>query len=297
MSSPRDKKDPPKRPPLDDSGFDRPARSLSDGIPPPSGHALGPKPKPKPKHLARPLGKKRVAAAAQPDAEKEAREQAKQAAKLREQMLGRTNFAGENLHAKQQALIAATPLALPEEEEPSLPTVSYDGAKPDPLLASRDLWKAVTAPVQSREGKRTGLIYRQAINQFGVGNNPRYEPEDNGASRAHIFVWDLSRAMGAEIPHFLGSRELSFVQTVDWIRYEGGDRCWLKCELARAIQAADSGMPVLAIPKDIKLRGLAVLRPEERTPDGKPLFAALSGNNVSLNDALGVVAAEFYFHA
>src|SRR5262249_54987938 len=136
--------------------------------------------------------------------------------------------------------------------------------------------------------------------QFAPGNNPRYEPDADGKSRAHIFIWDFSRAMNAEVPHFVGMKELSLVQTCDWIRYEGGERGWLKCDLARAFEASSGGMPVRALPKELKLKMVGVVRPGERAADGKPLVAAAGlprGHRLTLKEALGVLAVEYYFHA
>src|SRR5439155_20490606 len=93
---------------------------------------------------------------------------------------------------------------------------TFDGITPANELTNRDLFKAVQAPVQSREGRRGKDLYQQVINQFAVGNNARYQPDGPDRGRAHIFIWDLSRAMNCEVPHFFGANEMSLGQTIDW---------------------------------------------------------------------------------
>jgi hypothetical protein len=187
-----------------------------------------------------------------------------------------------------------------DDDEPTAIGVSYDGLTPAKELTSRDLWKAVQAPIQSREGRRSPDTYQMVINQFAVGHNPRYEPDAPDKPRGHIFVWDISRAMNCEIPHFVGAKELSLGQTVDWLRHEGPMRGWTRASLADAHSQAQEGLLVIAIPKDIKLKQLAVMLPdEETTPDGKPYVAAAGkarGNKLKLGEALGVSAAECFVH-
>ncbi len=228
----------------------------------------------------------------------EERKIAEKAAVFRGEM-EKTGFAGQSRELQTKTLLG-TVERVREEEEVDTSGIDFNGEDPAPEVTSRDIWKALTPPLQSREGRRDGDLYRRAIDQFGVGKNPRYAPDEDGKSRAHIFIWDLSRAMHAEVPHFVGIKELSLAQTCDWIRYEGGGRGWLKCDLNRAFEAVAAGMPVLALPKELKLKAVGVVRPDDRTPDGKPVLAAagaVRGPRLTLKEALGVFAVEYYFHA
>lgn len=189
----------------------------------------------------------------------------------------------------------------PEEEGPPPEVPVFDGNTPAPELTDRDLWKAIAPPVQSREDKRSAELYEQAIFQFAVGNNPRYEPDEGGKSRGHIFVWDVTRAMNAEIPHMLGARELSLNQTIDWLRFEGSHRGWVKMAVDRALEAANEGRPVIVIARDIKAKPqlIGVVRPGGRRPDNHPRIAAAgksTGNDLTPPEALGVHAVEYYSH-
>jgi hypothetical protein len=54
---------------------------------------------------------------------------------------------------------------------------------------------------------RNPTSYRRALEQFHLETNPRYTPRDvTGTGRidtfCNIFLWDGSRALGCEIPHF-----------------------------------------------------------------------------------------------
>ncbi|MBI3185053.1 MAG: hypothetical protein HYZ28_23175 [Myxococcales bacterium] len=187
----------------------------------------------------------------------------------------------------------------PDGEEPTSLGAAYNGQTPAEEVTSTELWRATNAPVQSREGRRSPELYRLVIDQFAVGHNPRYQPDGPEKPRAHIFVWDVTRAMNAEVPHFVGAKELTLAQTCDWLRHEGPMRGWHRTDLAGAVEASQKGMPVLALPKEVKQKLLCVVRPDEPGPDGKPNVAAAAkqrGNRLTLLEALGVFAFEFFYH-
>ena len=155
--------------------------------------------------------------------------------------------------------------------------------------------------MSSREGARSAALYAQAINQFAVGHNPRYTPDAPDKPRAHIFVWDVSRAMGTEIPHMVGARELSLGQTLDWLRYEGNQRGWIKVLPGTAVEAVNEGKPVVVTPKQgaSKLALLAIMRPGPVAPGAHPRVAAAAkgrGNDISAPEALGVFSFEYFMH-
>jgi hypothetical protein len=187
-----------------------------------------------------------------------------------------------------------------DDDEPTALGPLFDGVTPARELTGRDLFKTVQAPIQSREGRRGKEIYRQVINQFAVGNNPRYPPDGPDKPRAHIFIWDVSRAMNCEVPHFISVKELSLGQTVDWLRHEGPTRGWMRANPEDALNAALQGLMVVAMPKEIRLKQLAIVIPEPPDKDGRPRLAGAAvkiGNNLSLYEALGVYAADFFIHA
>lgn len=187
-----------------------------------------------------------------------------------------------------------------EDEEISVVTVKFDGETAPKELQGRDVWKAVQAPVQSREGKRSRELLEQVIRQFAVATNPRYGEDAPGKPRAHIFVWDVSRAMGCEIPHFVGAKELTLAQTCDWLRHEGPMRGWHRVGEYEVLDAVDRGHLVVAVPKDIKLKMMAVVAPQEPPADSKPRLTGAClkrGGGLTNMDAFGVRPLEFFTHA
>ncbi len=71
---------------------------------------------------------------------------------------------------------------------------SPDISKMDPRLP-------VDAPLRSDPKARNRVAYDSVINQFAVDVSPRYRPDAN-YTYCNIFVWDVTRAMGAEIPRW-----------------------------------------------------------------------------------------------
>ncbi|MHB8878444.1 MAG: hypothetical protein ACYC8T_32510 [Myxococcaceae bacterium] len=212
-----------------------------------------------------------------------------------------STFRADNERTQLEAMLgkARAPVAQDDDDEPTSIGLNFDGRTPAKGLVSRDLWKAINAPVQSREGRRAENVYRLVIDQFAVGHNDRYIEDGPGKPRAHIFVWDVSRAMNAEVPHFVGAKELNLAQTCDWLRHEGPMRGWQRTDPSGALDAANGGYPVLVLPKEIRVKLIAVVRPGEAGSDGKPRLAAAAksrGNDLSTSEALGVFAVEYFAH-
>ncbi|MCC6335112.1 MAG: hypothetical protein IT380_14125 [Myxococcales bacterium] len=210
-------------------------------------------------------------------------------------------FMDTNKVRQQRALLGTNPGAREnDEEEVSVVTRKFDGEQAPEELQRRDVWKAVQAPVQSREGKRSLALLDQVIRQFAVGSNPRYAEDAPGRPRAHIFVWDVSRAMGCEIPHFVGAKELTLAQTCDWLRHEGPMRGWKRVGEFEVLEVVEQGQLVVAVPKDIKVKLIAVVAPQEAAADGKPRLTGAClkrGGGLTNLDAFGVRPLDFFTHA
>jgi hypothetical protein len=176
-----------------------------------------------------------------------------------------------------------------DEEEPSSSSHQFfDGETPASKVTTRSTWRALTAPVKSKPKKRNPRILWTVIDQFAVAKNKRYDAPDG--SRAHVFAWDVSLAMECPIPHHRQGRELSLAQTVDWFRYEAATVGWLKVDAEGAVAAADAGQLVYVIPKNPKLKQLAIVRPGGAGDDGLPRVASAGlprGNDLGVTEALG----------
>ncbi|MBL8934088.1 MAG: hypothetical protein JNM69_06035 [Archangium sp.] len=184
-----------------------------------------------------------------------------------------------------------------QEEEWIDPDYNPDGSAPLPECLGRETWRALKAPFTSKEGKRTKEAYEQAFKQFAIGFNDRYDEDAPGKPRGHIYVWDVSRAMNCEIPHFAGARELSLAQTVDWLKHEGPMRGWLKVPELDAPGLANKGLMVVVIPREVKLRQMAIVTPQD--PKGGLLLTGAGlvvGADVPLREMLGTAVVDCYYH-
>jgi hypothetical protein len=77
----------------------------------------------------------------------------------------------------------------------------------NPTMNNVDAMKPCYPDFTNGTDNRNPVSYKQALAQFDVANNPRYTPRDvTGTGHidtfCNIFLWDGSRALGCEIPHF-----------------------------------------------------------------------------------------------
>lgn len=186
-----------------------------------------------------------------------------------------------------------------DEDESTVMELHFDGVTPAKSVTSRDAFKAVEAPVQSRPGRRRPEVYELVIDQFAVAHNPRYDADAPGKPRTHLFVWDVTRAMHCEIPKFIGGREQTLGLMVDWLRTEGAARGWRKVDAQGAVDAANRGWAVVAVPREFRLKLMAMVRPGDPGPDGYPTVSGVGvtrSNGMTVGEAFGVADVVFYEH-
>lgn len=122
--------------------------------------------------------------------------------------------------------------------------------------------KAVNPAVTSRQGFRSPAQYQKVVRQFDVETNGRYKVNKRGRNDTYcnIFAWDVTRAMGAEIPHYVdaktqqpryypdiqGARELNAAATYDWLGEKGAQHGWVRVSPQEAQRYANSGCPAVA---------------------------------------------------
>lgn len=215
-----------------------------------------------------------------------------------------SQFADSSAERRRNSLLATSmpstngqnPFA---EEEPTGVGMKFDGKEVPLALQGRDVWKAVQAPLQSREGKRSKEIYEMLIKQFGLTVNPRYADDAPGKTRGHIFVWDVSRAMNCEIPHFVGAKELSLAQTCDWLRHEGPMRGWKRVTDTDIFEAAESGRLVIALPREARTKHIAVVLPQPVPDDHSPRLSGICLKrdiNVHPREMFGAKPVDCFYH-
>jgi len=126
-----------------------------------------------------------------------------------------------------------------------------------PVAAS----KAATPAVVSTVSDRSAELYRSVIDQFNVETNARYavNKKGEGDTYCNIFMWDVTRAMGAEIPHYVdpdtlepryypdveGATEMSANDIYDWLGKVGEKYGWYQVTAEQAQALANQGHPVI----------------------------------------------------
>ena len=214
-----------------------------------------------------------------------------------------SNFADNSAERRRTTLLAAT---VPQLTGPA-PTAAaapakvpvFDGKTVPDALKHRDLWKALTPPATSLPGKRSKAIYESVLNQFGLLTNPRYDDDAPGKPRGHIYVWDVSKAMGCEIPHFVGAKELTLAQTCDWLRHEGPMRGWKRVSDSDIIDRANEGHLVVALPREARTKWIAVVRPQDYPADNSPRLSGVClkrAEGAHPREMFGAKAVDCFFH-
>jgi hypothetical protein len=72
------------------------------------------------------------------------------------------------------------------------------------LIQPPAAWKPCTGYVTARSGCG-GDRYSHVIDQFQVDSHPRYRPQGK-STFCKTFVWDVTSAMGCEIPHWIDAQ-------------------------------------------------------------------------------------------
>ena len=167
----------------------------------------------------------------------------------------------------------------------------YDGRTPAPETTSTRASRNVEPPLtNSQQQGRSRETYDQVINQFAVGDNPRYARR-NGNTYCNIFASDVTRAMGAPIPHWVqrdgtpaepferGAHEMNANATNRWLNQHGATNGWRQVSAEDAQRHASAGRPAVASRANPGGIGhIAVVRPGEITDRG-PAIAQAGGRN------------------
>ena len=114
----------------------------------------------------------------------------------------------------------------------------------------------LTGRLVSWPGSRRPDLYIAVAGQFDVEANPRYRREEDGRTWCNIYVWDVTRALQAEVPHWVGpdmrpasmgavgATEQTANEMVEWLRAgRGGWRSLRSRE--EAFETAQTGRPVV----------------------------------------------------
>lgn len=122
-----------------------------------------------------------------------------------------------------------------------------------------DAWRPTTPAITSDVNNRSPELFRAVVNQFNVETAERYRPGRNGNTFCNIFVWDVTGAMGAEIPHFTdpttgdpmqypnirSARHMGAIATCEWLSEHGGRFGWREVDAKTAQLHANQGRPAI----------------------------------------------------
>lgn len=172
-------------------------------------------------------------------------------------------------------------------------------------------------PVQphktNKEGERSPEAYNEVMEAFQVESNARYQPR-NGDTWCNIYVWDVTTAMGCEIPHYYnrftgapmtqeecvkkpGSYyEMSASRMTKWLETYGEQYGWVACDEATAINSANEGMPTVAV--GTNTGHVAMVAPQNEGETGVMISQA-GGSNFNhgkIKNGFGNYQVKYYYH-
>ncbi|GKX28612.1 hypothetical protein SH1V18_10920 [Vallitalea longa] len=195
-------------------------------------------------------------------------------------------------------------------------------------MTDTTVWNAVKPLYTYDTGERTAQVYNKLIDQFNVKTNPRYIPRDN--TYCNIFAWDVSIAMGVELPRFVEVNEIGNLEDATgkaigrnlgehilyqnksnynadatelnanrlaiWLDAQGENYGWKEISPEEAQKRANQGyMTISCIDKSPDTGHVQVIRP---TPDGseynaeKGVYLAQAGGVKAISN--GLYFLEFY---
>ncbi|MCK6508532.1 chitosanase [Myxococcota bacterium] len=203
----------------------------------------------------------------------------------------------------------------PNTPAPNTPTPNTPAPNTTPtptrITSYTQPWRPIDAPIQNRPGERNANTYAHVIDQFNVESNRRYQKNHQGQGETYcnIFAWDVTKAMGAEIPHWVDGngnptglgqgRELNANAGHDWLVNHGPRHGWRQVSAAEAQAAANNGQPAVASWKNPGGIGhIGVVRPGEMR-NGSPAAAQAGGRNFEdghISDGFGRAQPTYFIH-
>ena len=150
--------------------------------------------------------------------------------------------------------------SMPHTDIPSLVSGTVDINKPGNGNVSVSPWKPTDPAIKSDVYNRSAALYSKVIGQFKVGTNSRYavNQQGKGDTYCNIFVWDVTSAMGAEIPHYYnaktgepmeygdaGAYQMTANRMNTWLHEYGEEYGWYEVSAEEAQALANQGRPVV----------------------------------------------------
>ena len=119
-------------------------------------------------------------------------------------------------------------------------------------------WLQATPAIVSTMNYRDPRLYQAVVSQFSVETSARYQPRD-GKTYCNIFMWDVTAAMGAEIPHYTdpetgepryrpnneGAIAMNATRIDTWLQNHGRTYGWREVDAETAQRYANMGYPAV----------------------------------------------------
>lgn len=165
----------------------------------------------------------------------------------------------------------------------------------------REAWLPIDAPVLTcGTACRGASHYLDVVAQFEVTTASRYQPR-GGYTFCNIYVWDVTRAMSAEIPHWWLGRELNANATQDWLAVHGRGLGWFECQEPEVLVRVNEGLPAVASWKNPGggPGHIAMVVPSTEL-DGRPYISQAGGKCLHrrpLAEGFGALPVRYFAHA
>ena len=126
-------------------------------------------------------------------------------------------------------------------------------------ITPNEAWRPAAPAIKSNEDNRSPELYNAVISQFRVETAERYRPFRNDATYCNIFMWDVTSAMGAEIPHYTdpesgepryypdvgGAKAMTAIEIDKWLKTYGSEYGWHQVDARTAQEYANEGKPAV----------------------------------------------------
>lgn len=126
-------------------------------------------------------------------------------------------------------------------------------------------WRPTTPAIVSDMNERSPELYRAVLDQFDVEKAERYRPGREGNTYCNIYVWDATRAMGAELPYYCDpstgapmqfpdtkGAKVNLAKDMDaWLKQYGPQYGWHQATAEEAQRHANQGKPAMTAAGDI----------------------------------------------
>lgn len=137
----------------------------------------------------------------------------------------------------------------------------------NPTMKDPRAWIEVTPDLINTPDNRSAENYLRTLKQFEVETNPRYvrghdgNPANGQETYCNIFLWDATKAMSCEVPHWVDpatgvevpmgkGKELSANGVCDWFTTHGLKFDWMMCGRKKAMERATRGFPTVVLWKN-----------------------------------------------